>query len=24
MMKCQMNRDICPICQAMAIAEKWI
>jgi len=19
-----MNRDICPICQTMAIAEKWI
>jgi len=19
-----MNHDICPICQAMAIAEKWI
>jgi len=23
-MKCPMNHDICPICQAMAIAEKWI
>jgi len=24
MMKCPINHDICPICLAMAIAEKWM